>query len=530
VTPPKVLVADAISQRGIDELAQDGALEVSTQLKLPPNKLIEIIPQFAALIVRSETKVTGEVLNAAKKLRVVGRAGVGVDNVDVETATRRGVLVLNAPGGNTVSTAEHAFSLLLNVARKIPQADASVRARKWNRKDFEGVELYSKTLGVIGMGRIGSELSRRAIAFGMRVVAYDPYLSASRARSLQVELIEELDELLAAVDFISFHTPLTNETRHLLDARRISKTRPGVRIINCARGGLIDESALAVALRDRHVAAAALDVFEVEPLPEDSPLRNAPNLILTPHLGASTAEAQEGVGIEIAQSIRAALLEGTIRNAVNMPSLDAKTLSIIGPHLRFGEKLGRFLSQVAPRRVDELKINYSGKVNELDTGPITRAVLKGFLQNAGGADINEVNAPAFAESLGLKITETRLSALGDYTDLLELSADAEGKTVSVGGAFFGATPRIVSVNSRPVEARPHGVILVLENTDRPGIVGRIGTLLGEHNVNIATMSLSRNQAGGTALTVLNLDNAPTEQLLKIIRDSEDIQSAQVVQL
>jgi D-3-phosphoglycerate dehydrogenase len=527
---PKVLVADAISDRGIEELARDGALEVSKQLKLPPEKLLEIIPDFSALIVRSETKVTREVLEAGKKLRVVGRAGVGVDNVDVETATRRGVVVLNAPGGNTVSTTEHAFSLLLCVARKIPQADASLRGKKWSRKDFEGVELYNKTLGVIGMGRIGSELSRRAIAFGMRVVAYDPYLSAARARSLQVELVEELDDLLAAGDFISFHTPLTNETRHLLDAERISKTKRGVRIINCARGGLIDEIALAQALQDRHVAAAALDVFEVEPLPEDSPLRDAPNLVLTPHLGASTAEAQESVGIEIAQSIRAALLEGTIRNAVNMPNLDAKTLSIIGPHMRFGEKLGRFLSQLAPRRVDELKINYSGKVNELETGPITRSVLKGFLQNARGADINEVNAPQFAESLGLKVTETRLSAVGDYSDLVELSADAEGKTVSVGGAFFGATTRIVSVNSRPVEARPNGVILVLENTDRPGIVGRIGTLLGEHNVNIATMSLSRNQAGGTALTVLNLDNAPDEKLLNEILASGDIHSAQVVKL
>ena len=378
MTPLKVLVADSISERGIEELSRDDALAVSVQIKLPPAKLVELIPEFAGLIVRSETKVTAELLNAGKKLRVVGRAGVGVDNVDVETATRRGVLVLNAPGGNTVSTAEHAFSLLLSVARKIPQADASLRAKKWSRKDFEGVELYNKTLGVIGMGRIGSEVSRRAIAFGMRVVAYDPYLSAARARSLQVELVEELDDLLASADFISLHTPLTQETRHLLDATRIAKTKRGVRIINCARGGLIDEIALGSALQDRHVAAAALDVFEIEPLPEDSPLREAPNLVLTPHLGASTAEAQEGVGIEIAQSIRAALLEGTIRNAVNMPSLDAKMLSIIGPHMRFGEKLGQFLSQVAPRRVDELKINYSGKVNELETGPITRAILKAF--------------------------------------------------------------------------------------------------------------------------------------------------------
>ncbi|HEV3147488.1 MAG TPA: phosphoglycerate dehydrogenase, partial [Chthoniobacterales bacterium] len=493
---PKVLIADSISQRGVEELSRDGALEVSFQTGLTESELVKIIPEFSALVVRSQTRVTAQILNAGARLRVVGRAGVGVDNVDVETATRRGIIVLNAPGGNTVSTAEHTFSLLLSVARKIPQADASMRGKNWDRKNFEGIELYNKTLGVIGMGRIGSELSRRAIAFGMRVVAYDPYLSAARARALQVELVDELDDLLASANFISLHMPLTEETHHMVDATRLAKTKRGVRVINCARGGLIDEDALADALASGQVAGAALDVFEIEPLSSDSPLRTAPNLVLTPHLGASTAEAQESVGIEIAQSIRAALLEGTIRNAVNMPNLDAKTLSIIGPHLRFGEKLGRFLSQVAPRRVEQLTINYSGKVNEVDTTAITRSILKGFLQNAGGTDVNEVNAPAFAESLGLKITETRLSALGDYTDMLELSAVADGKTVSVGGAFFGATPRIVSVNSRPVEARPQGIVLVLENTDRPGIVGRIGTLLGDHGVNIATMSLSRNQAGG----------------------------------
>lgn len=527
---PKVLIADSISQRGVDELSRDGALEVSVQTGLSEADLVKIIPEFSAIVVRSQTKVSGPVLKAGSKLRVVGRAGVGVDNVDVETATRRGVIVMNAPGGNTVSTAEHAFSLLLCVARKIPAADAMIRRGTWERKNLEGVELYNKTLGIIGMGRIGSELSRRAIAFGMRVMAYDPYLSATRARALQVELVEELDDVLAAADFLTLHTPLTAETHHLLDAARLAKTRRGVRVINCARGGLIDEAVLADALRSGQVAAAALDVFETEPLPNESSLRDAPNLVLTPHLGASTAEAQESVGIEIAQSIRAALLEGTIRNAVNMPNLDAKTLAIVGPHLRFGEKLGRFLSQIAPKRVEHLNINYSGKVNEVDTTAITRSVLKGFLQSAGGSDVNEVNAPALAESLGLKITETRLSAAGDYTDLLELSAAAEGKNVSVGGAFFGATPRIVSVNSRPVEARPHGIVLVLENTDRPGIVGRIGTLLGDHGVNIATMSLSRNQAGGTALTVLNLDTAPDAGLLAAIHASEDIHSAQVIEL
>src|SRR5438067_3198933 len=342
--PPKVLIADSISQRGIDELSRDNALDVSVQTTLSVSQVLEIIPEFSAIVVRSQTKVTADILKAGTSLRVVGRAGVGVDNVDVEAATRRGVVVLNAPGGNTISTAEHAFSLLLCVARKIPQADASVRGKNWDKKNLEGVELYNKTLGIIGMGRIGSDLSRRAIAFGMCVIACDPYLSATRARSLQVELVEELDDLLATSDFILLHTLLTSEARHLLNVARLQKTKRGVRIVNCARGGLIDETALANTLQDRHVAAAALDVFEKEPLPNDSTLRSAPNLILTPHLGASTAEAQESVGIEIAQSIRAALLEGTIRNAVNMPNLDARTLAIIGPHLRFGEKLGQFLS------------------------------------------------------------------------------------------------------------------------------------------------------------------------------------------
>src|SRR6266513_4141062 len=382
MTAPKVLIADSISQRGIDEFSREGALDITIRPGLGETELIKIISEFSALVVRSQTKVTADVLKAGARLRVVGRAGVGVDNVDVEAATRRGVVVLNAPGGNTISTAEHAFSLLLNVARKIPHADANVRNRSWDKKKFEGVELYNKTLGVIGMGRIGSELSRRAIAFGMRVIAYDPYLSVTRARSLQVELMDELDDLLTSADFISLHTPLTGETRHILDAARLPKTKRGVRIINCARGGLIDEAALAKALQAGDVAGAALDVFEIEPLPSDSPLRSAPNLVLTPHLGASTEEAQESVGIEIAQSIRAALLEGTIRNAVNVPNLDAKTLAIIGPHLRFGEKLGKFLSQIAPKRAESLNINYSGKVNEVDTTAITRSILKGFLRAA----------------------------------------------------------------------------------------------------------------------------------------------------
>src|SRR3989440_8411389 len=287
MTAPKILVADSISQRGIDEMTRDGALEVLTHIGMSEAALVEMIPEFSGIVVRSQTKVTAAIVNAGTRLRVIGRAGVGVDNVDVDAATRRGVIVMNAPGGNTISTAEHAFSLLLCAARKIPQADALLRARKWDRKNLEGVELFNKTLGVIGMGRIGSELSRRAIAFGMRVMAFDPYLSATRARTLQVELVDELDDLLAGADFITLHTPLTSQTHHLLDAARLAKSKRGVRLINCARGGLIDEAALADALRSGQVAAAALDDFETEPLPAASPLRHSPNLLLTPHLGAS---------------------------------------------------------------------------------------------------------------------------------------------------------------------------------------------------------------------------------------------------
>ena len=530
MTIPKVLVADAISEKGVAELAAGGLLDVTVKTGLKEDALLEIIGDYDALVVRSATKATAKLIEAAKKLRVIGRAGVGVDNVDVEAATKRGIIVMNTPGGNTISTAEHAFSLMVSTARSIPQADATMRAGKWDRKNFEGVELYNKTLAVLGMGRIGTEVARRAIAFGMRVLAYDPYLSASRARSLQVELVESLDEIIPQADFITLHMPLTAETKYMINKERLAKAKKGVRIVNCARGGLIDEAALMEALKSKHVAAAALDVFEEEPPAPDAEIRKIPNLVLTPHLGASTAEAQESVGIEVAEQIRACLLSGEIRNAVNAPSIDAKTLAIIGPHLAIGEKLGRFLSQISAKRCDGLNINYSGKINEVDTTAVTRAILTGFLKQAGGNDVNQVNAAAFAETLGLKVTESRESSTTDFAELIELTAAGESGWVSVAGTFFGNTPRIVKINGRHVEARPEGVLLLIENRDRPGIVGHLGTLLGKHKVNIAGMSLSRDEAGGEALTVLNLDAAPGESLLKELTAEEDITSAQVVAL
>jgi D-3-phosphoglycerate dehydrogenase len=529
---PKVLVADPVSQRGVEELSSGGALEVVVKTGLPEAEIIKIIPEFSALVVRSQTKVTAAVLEAAAQLKVVGRAGVGVDNVDVDAATKRGVIVMNTPGGNTISTAEHAFSLLVSIARSIPQADASVKAGKWDRKKYEGVELYDKTLGILGMGRIGSEIARRAIAFGMRVVAYDPYLSVSKARSLQVELIEQIDELLPRCDFLTMHMPLTEETRHMIDARRLCLCKKGVRIVNCARGGLIDEAALGEALKTKQVAAAALDVFEVEPPPADFPLRTLENIVFTPHLGASTAEAQENVGIEIAQAIRAALLEGEIRNAVNMPSIDAKTFAVVKPYLTLGDKLGRFAAQLAPNRNDRVVITYGGKAVELPTDAITRAILTGFLKHAGGEEVNSVNVRTMASTLGLLVEETKSSEQTDFNEWLHVAVWSGDTKISLGGTFFGAKnePRIVRVNSRPVEVTPNGVVLLLENHDVPGIVGKVGTILGQHKVNIASMSLSRNEAGGTALTLLNLDSAPGADVLASLLADPAIASAKVIQL
>src|SRR3984893_3692674 len=527
---PKVLVADSISPKGVELLESGGQLLVEVKTGLKEIELLAIAAEYSAIVVRSQTKITSKVIEAAKQLKVVGRAGVGVDNVDVDAATRRGVIVMNTPGGNTVSTAEHAFSLLVSIARNIPQAHGSVKAGQWDRKSYEGVELHGKTIGIIGMGRIGTEISRRAIAFGMRPVAYDPYLSPSRARSLQVELYEDLDDVLSRADFLTLHMPLTTETLHLINSDRMAKMKRGARIVNCARGGLIDEQALFEALKSGQIAAAALDVYETEPPAVDFPLRTLPNVVFTPHLGASTAEAQESVGIEIAEAIRSVLLDGVIRNAVNVPDIDAKTLAVIAPYLAFGEKLGRFLRQVAPKRCETLSVNYSGKVNEIEPSPISRYILKGCLEEAGGGEVNPVNATSFAQTLGLKTVETKDSASGEFTDLVELQAVGHGETVSVAGTFIGSSPRIVRINGRHVEARSVGVLLLLENHDVPGIVGQIGTVLGAHAVNIANMSLSRDHRGGEVLTILNLDSVPDETIIESILTNPNIRSAKVVRL
>jgi D-3-phosphoglycerate dehydrogenase len=526
----KILIADPISKRGVELLRANKAFQVDENVGLKEDALCEIIDGYDALIVRSQTKVNKRVIDAAKKLRVVGRAGVGVDNVDVDAATRRGIIVMNTPGGNTISTAEHTFSMMMALARNIPQAHMSMKAGKWDRKSFEGTEVYNKTLGIVGMGRIGTEVARRAIAFGMRVLTYDPFLSLSRAKALQVEVVE-LDEIYKRSDFITVHVPMTDQTRGMINKDTIAKMKKGVRLINCARGGIINEKDLYDAIKNGKVAGAALDVYEQEP-PKDSPLLELTQVVMTPHLAASTQEAQESVGVEVAEQIADVLAGGTIRNAVNMPTIDAKVLAVLQPYLTFGENMGRLLAQIAPRRIERLSIEFCGKAGELESGPIGRAVLKGFLENAQGGDVNYVNAPVIAQTMGIRVGEVKSNEPIDYAELINVRAFVEGQVASVSGTFYGSpnNPRIVRINDMPVEAVPHGVLFIMSNKDRPGIVGWIGTTMGKHGVNIASMSLGRDKEGGQALTVLNLDSAPSGALLAEIRKDKDIFDVKVAKL
>lgn len=528
----KVMICDPISPKGIALFKQCPEFEVVVlDKRLPEAELLPLVSDVEAMVVRSETKVTKKVIEAAQKLKVVGRAGVGVDNVDVEAATQRGIVVMNTPGGNTISTAELTFSMLMASARKIPQAHASMRAGEWNRKSFSGVELYNKTLGILGMGRIGSEVARRAIAFGMRVLAYDPYLALSRAKAMQVELVE-LDELFSRSDFITVHMPMTEETKGMVNAAAFAKMKTGVRVLNCARGGIINETDLLEAIKSGKVAGAALDVYEVEPPPADFPLRALPQVIMTPHLGASTDEAQENVGIEVAEAITDYLVNGAVRNAVNLPNLDAKTFAVVKPYLNLGTQLGRLVAQLAPKRNDRLVITYGGKATELPTDPVTRSVLKGFLEMAGGSSVNQVNVRSLATQLGILVEEVKSNEASDYVEWLHVAAYSGDQKVSAGGTFYGSHnhPRIVRVNSNPVEIVPTGVLFFMTNKDRPGIVGYIGALMGKHQINIASMSLSRQAVGGTALTVLALDSVPSPELIEEAQKDPDISNVKVVKL
>lgn len=529
----RVLVADPISGKGIEDLQADPSLEVDVKFGLPEDELVKIAPLYDGIIVRSETKITARVLAAAERLKVVGRAGVGVDNIDLAAASKRGVVVMNTPGGNTVSTAEHAFTLMMSLARHIPQAHQGVVKGEFKaaRKMYQGVELNGKTLAILGMGRIGGEFAKRAMAFDMRVIAYDPYLSEAKAQSLGVQLANTVEEAIADADFITLHMPKTAETTHIINAQTIAQMKRGVRIINCARGGLVDEPALLAALDSKQVAGAAFDVFEQEPPPDGFPFLNREDVVLTPHLGASTVEAQENVGIEIAKQVRDLLVNGTIVNSVNMPNIDEKTLAQIGRYLELAEALGKVAARIAPQHPDFLRINYSGKVASLDTRLITRNAMKGFL-SVGSSDVsvNHINAPAFAENRGIRVTESSLPEPVEYTDLIEIFTGRDGQTVSVAGTFFGKEPRMVRLLERKINVVPRGHLLLLENSDVPGIVASVGTVLARNQVNIANMSLGRDEKGGQALMVLNLDSAPAASVREELESLESIFEAKLISL
>ncbi|HUZ06477.1 MAG TPA: phosphoglycerate dehydrogenase [Candidatus Paceibacterota bacterium] len=531
----KIVVCDPISPKGIALLQQRPEFQVVVLPKrLPEAELLPIVADAVALVVRSETKVTKNVIAAAPKLRVVGRAGVGVDNVDIEAATQHGTVVMNTPGGNTVTTAELTFTMLLSLARKVPQAAATMIAGKWDRKLFQGVELQGKMLGVLGMGRIGTEVAKRAIAFGMKVVAYDPYLTEERAKAIGAEFAESLDEVYLNADFITVHMPVTKETKEMLNAAAFAKMKPGVKIVNCARGEIISENDLIAALESGKVAGAALDVFAVEPLPADHPYRKQANLILTPHLGASTNEAQEKCGIEVAEVIAGYLLTGEVRNAVNLPYLDAKTYEQVKPYLPLGEALGKLLAQLAPSSADRLHVTYGGGARLLpNIDPVTRAILRGFLSASKLKDVNNVNVRTVAQSLGITVEEKKSDEPVTFNEWVHVQVFSNGKKlISAGGTFFGSpnNPRIVRLFSQPVEIPISGTLLLLNNKDRPGIVGYLGTLLARHKVNIASMSLGRDTAGGSALTVLSLDSAPPQAVLDELQKDNDISNVKVVNL
>ena len=525
----QVLVADALSEEGLQILRAEPQLAVDVKTGMTPAQLVATVGAYDGLIVRSATKVTAEVLAQAKRLKVVGRAGVGLDNIAADAASKRGIIVMNVPGGNTISTAEHTMSLLLAMSRNIPQACADTKSGRWNRGKFMGTELYGKILGIVGLGRIGTEVAKRAHAFGMRIIAHDPYLSLERARQLEVSVVT-LEELLRQADFITVHTPLSAETKHLIGREQLQLVKPGVRIINCARGGIVEESALAEAIKEGRVAGAAVDVFETEP-PKDSPLLGLEQVVVTPHLGASTEEAQVNVAIEMAKQMADALLGRGIRNATNMPSVDGQTLQAIQPYIHLAEKLGMLLAQLAESHVSTVKVTYIGDVTHHETSPITMALLKGLLEPMVGETVNYVNASLIAAERGIKVVEAKSSQTEEFAQLIAVEVQGEKVQVSAQGTLLTKKdPRIVRINRFFVDAAPSGYMLFIENQDRPGLIGGIGTILGEAGINIAGMTFGRATPGGDAITVLNVDNPVPKDVLARIKSSTHVVNARLIKL
>lgn len=511
----KVLVSDPISDMGIQLLYDAPDVTVEKKTGLTEDELAAIIGDYDALLVRSQTRVTEKIMNAGGKLKVIGRAGVGVDNIDLEAATKRGIVVINAPDGNTIATCEHTFAMMMSVARSIPQAYKKTVGGEWDRKTFVGVELRNKVLGILGMGRIGSEVSKRAKVFGMEVIGYDPFLTEERAEKLGVKL-GTVNEIAAAADFITVHTPLTAETRHLIGKPQFELMKKGIRIINCARGGIIDEIALANAVNEGIVAGAAFDVFEVEPPAADHPFLNNPKIIVTPHLGASTIEAQENVAIDVSEEVLHILRSEPFKNAVNMPPVPANVLKKLQPYFNLGEKIGHILGQVTEGAISEIVVSYAGDLSDVDTAPLTRYIIKGILTDQL-EEVNVVNSLHLAKTRDVNIIVQQSQISKSFTNLVAVTVKTKQGEKSLAGTLLaGIGERIVMIDRYPVDFAPEGNLLLISHNDKPGIIGRVGTLLGNNDVNIATMQVGREVIGGSAIMVLTIDKgAPKEVLTEL---------------
>ena len=521
----RILVSDDLSQEGVALLSREHDVDVMTDLG--PEQLMRVIADYDALIVRSGTKVTKDVIEASN-LKVIGRAGVGVDNIDVDAATAKGIIVINAPEGNMISAAEHTISMMMALSRNIPQANASVRKGEWQRSQFLGVEVFGKMLGVVGLGRIGAEVAKRMRALGMSVIAYDPFITIERAKELRVDLAS-LDEVLANADFITVHTPLTKDTHHLIGAQEIAKMRDGVRILNVARGGIIDEAALFEGLKSGKIAGAALDVFEHEP-PSGNPILGLDNCIATPHLGASTVEAQINVAVAIAEQTLSALKGEPVRNAVNVP-IRAETFGAVRSYMPLSEQLGKFCIQLVEGQIEGVEVTYTGEVAQCDVHPLTIAVIKGVLDSVLQSPVNFVNAEMHAKKRGIRITETRTEKLEDFQSLISVRIDSNKGEWSVSGTLFlGDQPRIVKIGNYHVDAETQGCMLITSHIDKPGVIGRVGTLLGNNNINIAGMNVGRDKVRGGAVMVLALDDPIPDEVLAQIRQIDGISVAKAVVL
>lgn len=511
----RILISDPLSPEGIEVFKRVPGIEVDVRTNLKPEELKVAIKDYDGLVIRSATKVTREIIEQAQNLKVIGRAGSGLDNVDIVAASKRGIVVMNTPGGNTITTAEHAIALMLSLSRSIPQATASMKAGKWEKNKFVGRELFNKKLGVIGIGQVGSVVADRAQGLKMQVIAYDPFIAPEAAEKLGVSMVS-YEELLETADFITVHTPLSKDTRGLINAAAFARMKPGVYIINCARGGIVSERDLLDALNAGKVAGAALDVFEEEPT-KNMDLVCHPNVICTPHLGASTDEAQINVAIAIAEQIVAYLTIGEIRNAVNFPSISAELLTLIEPYLDLAEKLGKFHAQITTGGIQEVTVEYSGKILDYDVAPLTIALLKGILTPSLGDTVNFINAPLLAKEREIDVVEAKSSGMKDYTSLISLTTKTTKEKKMTAGALFGLKdPRIVRIDDFVLDVVPEGYMLVVYNEDRPGVVGNIGSTLGRENINIARLHLSREQKEKQALVVLSTDTpVPTEVIDKL---------------